>query len=72
MNATVITIHSYEHAATVAVGPADLALAFAMPMAAAATRAPELATTTPTGSSRAARPARNRRRSAAARRRSAA
>ncbi|WP_127357196.1 hypothetical protein [Actinacidiphila soli] len=68
MNATVITIHSYEHAAT---GPADLALAFAMPMAAAATRAPELATT-PTGSSRAARPARNRRRSAAARRRSAA
>ncbi|MDX6351916.1 MAG: hypothetical protein QOF84_6706 [Streptomyces sp.] len=71
MNAAVITIHRYEHAATVATGPADLALPFAMPIAAAATRAPELATA-PAASARAARPTRNRRRATATRRPSAA
>jgi hypothetical protein len=72
MNAAVITIHRYEHAATVATGPADLALPFSMPMAAATTRAPELATTAPAASARATRPARNRRRTSATLRRSAA
>ncbi|MFE2427060.1 hypothetical protein ACFXJ5_09940 [Streptomyces sp. NPDC059373] len=68
MNAAVITIHRYEHAATIVTGPADLALPFAMPIAAAATRAPELATA-PAAS---ARPTRNRRRATAARRPAAA
>jgi hypothetical protein len=67
MNLAAITIHRSQHDASVAIGPADLALPFAVPAAVAETRAPELVTPAHTARNR------NRRRSgSAARRRTAA